>query len=74
MTEDLTDQQIELLSDVGEYHWSDLSVANRRAVERLIADGYVEATQHHPASSLQLTGKGIEFLARHMACARAAAQ
>ncbi|MBV9829492.1 MAG: hypothetical protein JO001_28055 [Alphaproteobacteria bacterium] len=62
MTDDLTNTQIALLCDIGEYDLSTLTADNRHDVERLLHEGYAAATQDHPASPLQLTAKGIAFL------------
>lgn len=48
--------------DIGEYDLSTLTADNRHDVERLLHASYVEATQDHPASPLQLTAKGIAYL------------
>lgn len=64
MADEPTADQIALLCDIGEYDLSTLTGEKRRDVERQISQGYVEATQDHPASPLQLTGKGVEFLGK----------
>jgi hypothetical protein len=62
MSEDLTDDQIALLCEIGEFHLPKLTEDNKRDLERLIAGGYAEPTDSHPGSAFKLTAKALAFL------------
>ena len=62
MSDELTDDQISLLCDIEESDRLDLTEEKKRYLDVLISQGYVEAGKGHPASGLQLTVKGMEFL------------
>jgi hypothetical protein len=62
LSDDLTDSQIALLCDIGEYDHSESGSDKKRDLERLIAEGYVQPTAHHPGSAFELTAKAMEFL------------
>jgi len=64
MSDDLTDDQIALLCDIGEFDLSKLGEDKKRNLELLVSRGYAEPTESHPASSLKLTAKGLEFLGK----------
>ena len=64
MSDDLTDSQIALLCDIGEHDLSKATADQKRGLERLLSDGYVEPTQGQPGSAFKLTSKGVEFLGR----------
>ena len=65
MSDDLTNSQIALLCDIGEFHLPKLtSDQKRRDLERLISGGYVGPTESHARSAFMLTAKGIEFLGK----------
>lgn len=59
MTE-LTDTQIALLCDVGEFDPSKQTTEKKRDLTALISRGYVEPTEGYPA--YKLTAKGTKFL------------
>jgi hypothetical protein len=62
MSDDLTDDQIALLCDVGEFDPSKQTEDKKRDLERLVSGGYVQPTDGHPA--FRLTAKGTEFLGK----------
>ena len=62
MTDDLTDDEIALLCDIGEHDVSNLTVEKRQELQRLLSGGYIKLTGGHPASHFKLTAKGAEFL------------
>ncbi len=62
MTDDLTNAEIALLCDIGEYDLSKATPDQRRDLERLLAAGYIAPTQSHPGSSFKPTPKGAAFL------------
>jgi hypothetical protein len=62
MSDDLTDAQIALLCDIGEYDHSESRSDKKRDLERLIAEGYVQPTADHPGSAFELTAKAIALL------------
>jgi hypothetical protein len=62
MSDDLTDSQIALLCSIGEYDHSESGSEKMRDLERLIAEGYVQLTAHHPGSVFELTTKAIALL------------
>jgi hypothetical protein len=62
MPDDLTDDQIALLCDLGEQGQSDLTGDKNRDLERLISGGYVEPAERQPGPTFQLTAKARKFL------------
>jgi hypothetical protein len=62
MPDELTGDQIALLCEVGEFDITMCTVEQRRELERLLAAGYIEPKEGHPASPYQLTAKGAAFL------------
>jgi hypothetical protein len=64
LSDDLTDSQVALLCDIGEFDLPKLTSDQKRDLERLISGGYVGPTQDHPRSAFMLTAKGIEFLGK----------
>jgi hypothetical protein len=62
LPDDLTNSQIALLCDIGEFDPSNATADRQRDLERLIAGGYVERTEDHPGSAFQLTPKGVGLL------------
>ena len=60
MPDDLTDAQIALLCDIGEFDPSTQTEDKRRDLARLIAGGYIELAGSRPA--YKLTAKGNKFL------------
>ena len=64
MSDDLTNSQIALLCDIGEFDLPKLTSDQKRDLERLIVGGYVRPTDNHPRSAFTLTAKGVEFLGK----------
>jgi hypothetical protein len=62
MSKELTDSQIALLCDIGEYQLFKLNEDKKRNLELLISWGYAEPTTDHPNSPFKLTAKAIKFL------------
>jgi hypothetical protein len=62
MSHDLTNSQIALLCDIGEYDLAKATDEQKRALERLISGGYVEPTRDHPGSAYKPTAKGAALL------------
>jgi hypothetical protein len=62
MSDDLTDSQIALLCDIGEYDHSEAGNDKKHDLERLIAEGYVQPTADHPGSAFELTAKAVALL------------
>jgi hypothetical protein len=62
MSDDLTNSQIALLCDIGEYDLSKATADQKSELERLLSEGYVEPTEGHPGSAFKLTAKGAAFL------------
>ena len=63
MSDDLTNQQIALLCDIGEFKMPDLTIERkRRDLEHLISVGYVAPTEGDARSAFMLTLKAHEFL------------
>jgi hypothetical protein len=60
MTGDLTDDQIALLCDIGEFDPSKRTEEKKRDLDRLVSGGYVEPAGNRPA--FKLTAKGVQFL------------
>jgi hypothetical protein len=64
MSDDLTNSQIALLCDIGEFDRSKLTGDQKRDLERLISGDYVELTESHAVSAFTLTAKGLDFLGK----------
>jgi hypothetical protein len=65
LSDDLTNSQIALLCDIGEFHLPKLTSDQKREdLERLISGGYVGPTESHAGSVFMLTAKGVEFLGK----------
>src|SRR4051794_11569076 len=62
LSDDLTNSQIALLCDIGEFDPPKLTSDQKRDLERLVFGGYVEPTENHVGSAFALTAKGLEFL------------
>jgi hypothetical protein len=62
MSDDLTNSQIALLCSIEEHDESRSSSEQKRDLERLVAEGYVQPTAHHPGSAFELTAKAIALL------------
>jgi hypothetical protein len=62
MSDDLTDSQIALICAIEEHDPAQSSSDEKRDLERLIAEGYVQPTAEHPAAAFELTAKAIAFL------------
>jgi hypothetical protein len=62
MSDDLTNSQVALLCDIGEWHLSRLTDDQKSDLERLISEGYAEPTESHPGSHFRLTAKGGQYL------------
>jgi hypothetical protein len=65
MSDDLTNSQISLLCDIGEFGLSKQLTGDQKCdLERLISGDYVEPTESHAGSAFTLTAKGLEFLGK----------
>jgi hypothetical protein len=62
MSDELTNDQIALLCEIGEHDLSKATGDKRRDLERLLSGGYAESMESHSGSVLQLTAKGNAFL------------
>jgi hypothetical protein len=62
MSDDLTNSQIALLCDIGEYDPLQLTGEKKRDLELLLSAGYVAPTATHPGSAFEVTAKGMRFL------------
>jgi hypothetical protein len=62
MSDDLTDSQIALLCDIGEYDLSKATAEQKRELERLLSEGYVEPAGSQSGSGFKLTAKAVGFL------------
>ena len=62
MADDLTNDQIALLCDIGERDLPKLTGEKREDLQRLLSGGYVKLTTGRPDSRFQLTAKGAAFL------------
>ena len=62
MAEELSDAQVALLCDIGEYDLAKASEAQKRDLESLLSRGFVEPGGNSPGSPYKLTGKGAAFL------------
>jgi hypothetical protein len=63
MSDELTNSQIAVLCDIGEYDPLNLTTDKKSDLDRLVAEGYVEPTASHPGSTFKLKAKGGVFLA-----------
>ena len=64
MSDDLTNSQIALLCDIGEFHLPKLTSDQKRDLERLISGGYVRPAESDARSAFMLTAEGVEFLSQ----------
>lgn len=62
MPEALTDTQLALLCNIGEYEPEQAGDATRRDLERLISGGYIEPARERPGSAYQPTAKGVAYV------------
>jgi len=62
MSDDLTDDQIALLCEIGEHELSELIDDKQGDLQRLLSSGYVKPKEGHSGSAFQLTAKAIAFL------------
>jgi hypothetical protein len=62
MLNDLTDSQIALLCDIGEFNQDKASEEQKRDLERLLAEGFVEEAKGGVGTLYALSSKGGEFL------------
>ena len=62
MSEDLTNDQIALLCEIGQFAPSKLTEDQKRDLERLISGGYAEPAESHSGLTYKLTPKGEAFL------------
>ena len=62
MSEELTDDQIALLCEIGESDLPKLTEEKKRDLERLISGGYAEPAESHSGSAFRLTAKALTFL------------
>lgn len=62
MSDDLTDSQIALLCDIEQRDLLNAAGDQKRDLEQLLSEGYVESRQGDPGSPFKLTAKGMEFL------------
>jgi hypothetical protein len=62
MPDDLTNDQISLLCDIGQFDPTKLPEAKKRNMDRLISGGYAEPTKNDSGIAFKLTAKGSAFL------------
>ena len=62
MIDDLTNDQVALLCDIGEHDQLRVGDEKQPDLQRLLSAGYVEPKDSASGSALQLTRKAIEFL------------
>jgi hypothetical protein len=62
LSDDLTNSQISLLCDIGEYDNSESGSDQKRDLEWLLSEGYVQPTADRPRPAFELTAKAIAFL------------
>jgi hypothetical protein len=62
MSGDLTDAQIALLCEIGEFDPLKLTEDKKRDLEWLIAEGYAEPSDGPPDAAIKLTAKALAFL------------
>jgi hypothetical protein len=64
MADDLTNDQIAMLCELGEFHPPGDSDDRDPDLERLLAEGYAEPAGDEAKSPFKLTAKGIDFLGK----------
>lgn len=62
MSEELTNDQISLLCEIGESALPKLAEAKKRDLERLVSGGYAEPAESHSGSAFRLTAKALALL------------
>ena len=62
MAEELNNDQIAMLCDIGEWDPSKLSTEQAKNLNRLRADGYLEDGEVRGKAALKLTPKAVEYL------------
>ena len=62
--EDLTDDQISLLCDIGEADEAHFAKGKERDLERLLSGGYAERVENPLGGHFRLTAKALEFLGK----------
>jgi CTP-dependent riboflavin kinase len=62
MLDELTNAQIALLCAIEEHDHGSSTNEQKRDLERLISEGYVQPTEDHPGSAFELTAKGAAVL------------
>jgi hypothetical protein len=62
MADDLTNDQIALLCQIGEFQQSKLTPDQKRDLDRLVSGGFVEPAESGARSAFTLTAKAIDFL------------
>ncbi len=58
----MTDTQLALLCDIGEYEPDKAGDATRLDLERLVSGGFVERANNRPGSAYQPTAKGVAYV------------
>lgn len=64
MPDELTDDQIALLCEIGEFHLPESTGDQERNLERLISSGYIGPAENDARTPFLLTSKGIDFLGK----------
>jgi hypothetical protein len=64
MPDDLTDDQISMLFDIGEANQAHLAHGKESDLEWLISAGYAERAESGLGSPFRLTAKALEFLGK----------
>jgi hypothetical protein len=64
MSDALTNAQIALLCDIGEFTRLNLAGDQKADLDHLVASGYVQPTEANAESTFKLTAKGIDFLGK----------
>ena len=62
MSDHLTDSKSRCFCDIGESDLSKLTGDQKRDLERLLSECYLEPAKRHPESAFKLTAKGMQFL------------
>ena len=62
MDDELTDSQIALLCDIGEFKLHELTGDRKSDLDRLVSDGYAEPAESGARWPFKLTPKAHEFL------------
>jgi len=62
MSDDLTNEQIALLCDIGEFKMPDLTIERKRDLEHLISVGYVAPMEGDARAAFMLTLEAHNFL------------